>query len=375
MKESLAAQLAQLPAGVKQLLERHHFDAADFLSLADRLLGRTVNNQVVGEVTPPAAADVQSLPDLDSDEGRRLAQLGESALSSGQCALVVLAGGMATRMGGVVKALVEALPGRTFLDLRLTEMATLSRRVGRPLPLWLMTSDATDGGIREALSKQSNDSVAAFVQRLSPRLAPQGGLFFDDRGQVSLHAPGHGDLPDALRDSGLLARFVASGGRYVTVTNLDNLGAGLDPRVIGFHIAHGKPTTCEVVDKAPGDKGGIPVRFQGIPQVLEEFRLPSGFDPTSVRVFNTNTFHFDARTLLETPFEWTYFVVEKKVDGRPAVQFERLIGELTSKLSTQFLRVPRAGKEGRFLPVKDHDELASRRSEIELIAAHRGMLS
>jgi UTP--glucose-1-phosphate uridylyltransferase len=159
------------------------------------------------------------------------------------------------------------------------------------------------------------------------------------------------------------------------VTNLDNLGAGLDPRVIGFHIAHGKPTTCEVVDKAPGDKGGIPVRFQGIPQVLEEFRLPSGFDPTSVRVFNTNTFHFDARTLLETPFEWTYFVVEKKVDGRPAVQFERLIGELTSKLSTQFLRVPRAGKEGRFLPVKDHDELASRRSEIELIAAHRGMLS
>jgi UTP--glucose-1-phosphate uridylyltransferase len=159
------------------------------------------------------------------------------------------------------------------------------------------------------------------------------------------------------------------------VANLDNLGAGLDPRVIGFHIAHGKPATCEVVDKAPGDKGGIPVRFQGIPQVLEEFRLPSGFDPTSVRVFNTNTFHFDARQLLETPFEWTYFVVEKKVDGRPAVQFERLVGELTSKLATQFLRVPRTGKEGRFLPVKDHDELAARRSEIELIAAHRGMLS
>ncbi|HEX2881463.1 MAG TPA: UTP--glucose-1-phosphate uridylyltransferase, partial [Polyangiaceae bacterium] len=293
----------------------------------------------------------------------------------GQCALVVLAGGMATRMGGVVKALVEALPGKTFLDLRLTEMTTLSRRVGRPLPLWLMTSDATDAAIREALSKHGSDSVAAFVQRLSPRLDKQGGLFFDDRGQVSLHAPGHGDLPDALRDSGLLGRFVASGGRYVTVTNLDNLGAGLDPRVIGFHIAHGKPATCEVVDKAPGDRGGIPVRFQGIPQVLEEFRLPDSFDPTSVRVFNTNTFHFDARQLLETPFEWTYFVVEKKVDGRPAVQFERLVGELTSKLATQFLRVPRTGKEGRFLPVKDHDELAARRSEIELIAAHRGMLS
>ncbi|HEX2881098.1 MAG TPA: hypothetical protein VHO25_16315, partial [Polyangiaceae bacterium] len=79
MKETLAAQLAQLPAGVKQLLERHHFDAADFLSLADRLLGRAVNNQVQGEVTPPAAADVQDLPSLDSTEGTRLAQLGEDA--------------------------------------------------------------------------------------------------------------------------------------------------------------------------------------------------------------------------------------------------------------------------------------------------------
>lgn len=375
MKETLAAQLAQLPSEVKQLLEQHHFDAADFLSLADRLLGRAVSNQVSGEVTPPTAGDVRDLPDPQSSEGVKLAQLGEEALRSGHCALVVLAGGMATRMGGVVKALVEALPGKTFLDLRLTEMNTASRRVGRPLPLWLMTSDATDAAIRKALAAHNNDSVAAFVQRLSPRLDKQGNLFFDDQGQVSLHAPGHGDLPDALRDSGLLGRFVASGGRYLTVTNLDNLGAGLDPRVLGFHIAHGKPATCEVVDKEPGDKGGIPVRFAGIPQVLEEFRLPNGFDPTTVRVFNTNTFHFDARAVLETPFDWTYFVVEKKVDGRPAVQFERLIGELTSKLATQFLRVPRSGKEGRFLPVKDHSELAARRAEIELIAAHRGMLS
>ncbi len=38
------------------------------------------------------------------------------ALAEGRLAFVVLAGGMATRMGGVVKALVEPLPGRTFLD-------------------------------------------------------------------------------------------------------------------------------------------------------------------------------------------------------------------------------------------------------------------
>jgi len=385
MTRTLAQQLAELPKDVTDLLVHHHFDQAHFLSLASRLSGpagsnqignnQVGSNQVVGEVLPPAATDVKDLPLKGSAEGARLAALGDAALRAGQCALVVLAGGMATRMGGVVKALVEALPGKTFLDLRLAEIQTLSRRVKRPIPLWLMTSHATDEAIKHSLREANLGQVAAFPQRLSPRLKQDGTLFLDAQGLVSLHAPGHGDLPDALRDSGLLKNFVSNGGRYLTVTNLDNLGAGLDPVVLGFHIAHGKPVTCEVVDKERGDRGGIPVRFQGKMQVLEEFRLPSGFDAETVRVFNTNTFHFDAQALLDTPLDWTYFTVEKNVDGQRVVQFERLVNELTAKLPTQFLRVPRTGPEGRFLPVKDHNELAQRRPEIELIAAHRGMLS
>ncbi|HTM46901.1 MAG TPA: UTP--glucose-1-phosphate uridylyltransferase [Polyangiaceae bacterium] len=376
MSQKLRTQLAQLPEDVKQLLRQHHFDEPQFLALAADMRSASDRNQVKGEVLPPHSDDVQDLPAAGSTQGDQLAQLGEAALRAGQCALVVLAGGMATRMGGVVKALVEALPGKTFLDLRLAEMQTLSRKVQRPVPLWLMTSSSTDAGIRQALGARNDGStVAVFPQRLSPRLSPHGDLFQDEQGQISLHAPGHGDLPDALRDSGLLQKFVANGGRYVTVANLDNLGAGIDPRVIGFHISHGKVATCEVVDKQGTDRGGIPVRFAGKPQVLEEFRLPSDFDPDSVRVFNTNTFHFDARALLETPFDWTYFVVHKKVGDQPAIQFERLVGELTSHLTTRFLRVPREGKEGRFLPVKDFDELNMRRAEIERIASHRGMLT
>jgi UTP--glucose-1-phosphate uridylyltransferase len=68
-------------------------------------------------------------------------------------------------------------------------------------------------------------------------------------------------------------------------------------------------------------------------------------------------------------------MVEKKVDDKAAIQFERLVGELTSHLDTRFLRVPRTGQEARFLPVKDHDELLLRRPEIELVAAHRGMIA
>src|SRR5690606_17351488 len=272
----------------------------------------------------------------------------------GRVALVVLAGGMATRMGGVVKALVEVLPGRTFLDLRLREMETLEARYGKRPPLWIMTSAATDAGIVQALGpRRDGERIATFLQCLWLRLTPEGDAFYDEAGLPSEHASGHGDLPEALQRSGLIGRFVERGGRVVMVTNLDSLGGTLDPVIIGFHRAHGLPVTCEVVDKVGSDRGGIPVRVDGAPCVLEEFRIPKDFDPSTVRVFNTNVFHFDAKALAELSIPWTFFRVTKQVEGKPVVQFERLVNEVTSHLPTRYLHVPRTGAASRFLPVKD----------------------
>jgi UTP--glucose-1-phosphate uridylyltransferase len=282
---------------------------------------------------------------------------------------------MATRMGGVVKALVEALPGKTFLELRLAEMAHLERQYGSRPPLWLMTSHNTEGPIRAALSGHlENEHIGVFSQFLSPRLRPSGELFLDGAGRPSLHAPGHGDLPSALQQSGLLEPFVEQGGRVVMVTNLDNLGGTLDPSLIGWHLTQGAAVTAEVVEKLPDDRGGIPVRVAGKLCVLEEFRIPSSFDPATVRVFATNVFHFDAATLQRLDIPWSYFKVSKQVDGEPAIQFERLVNEVTSFLPSRYLLVPRSGAESRFLPVKDDQELARRRAEIELVARARGML-
>ena len=376
MSAALAEELDGLPAPLQQLLARHHFDARWLVALAARLAqAKGEENRVAGKVEPPADDDVAALPDPGSERAKELEQRGADALRAGECAAVVLAGGMATRMGGVVKALVEALPGRTFLDLRLAENRSVSGRAGRPVPLWLMTSHTTDGPIREALGAQLDGyHLATFPQRLSLRVTPDGGLFRDPRGRPSEHAPGHGDLLDALKDSGLLDRFVDQGGRTLMVANLDNLGATLDPLLIGWHLEHGKPVSCEVVDKVGSDRGGIPVRLDGRPVVLEEFRLPRGFDPARVRVFSTNSFHFDAETLEQLDMQWTYFIVEKTVEGAKAIQFERLIGEVTSYLDTRFVRVPRSGARSRFLPVKDREELEARKAELVVVARDRGML-
>lgn len=373
---SLDEQLAALPADVKSTLQDCGFDAERLKRLAKPLQdGVTADNFVKGTISPPAPGDVVQLPEPGSAEHERLAKLGRAALERGEYALVVLAGGMATRMGGVVKALVDAVPGKTFLDLRLREVEVIRERYGKLPPLWLMTSQSTDDKIKEALGARRNgDDVATFLQGLSLRLTPDGNVFLGADGRPSEHAPGHGDLPDALKRSGLLERFVARGGKTLMMTNIDNLGGTLDPVILGFHLAHGSPVTSEVVDKLGSDRGGIPARVNDKPCVLEEFRIPASFDPATVRVFNTNVFHFDAKALLELDMPWTFFTVTKKVEGREVVQFERLVNEVTSVLPTKYLHLPRTGEKSRFLPVKDNEELAARRSEIELIAKANGWL-
>ncbi|MDB4982177.1 MAG: uncharacterized protein JWM82_2929 [Myxococcales bacterium] len=372
----LARQLSDLPPEVRETLTRHRFDGELLERLAARLGSESASdNFVAGTISAPRPEDLARLPAVDSTEYAELVARGAAALSEGRVALLVLAGGMATRMGGVIKALVDAVPGKSFLDLRRAEVQAVGRRHGKVPPLWLMTSHATDAGIRAALGDAlDGEAIATFTQHLSVRLTGAGDVFLDEKGRPSEYAPGHGDLPSALVESGLLAAFVGRGGQVVMVSNIDNMGGTLDPAVIGFHLAHGKPVTCEVVDKLASDRGGIPAWVDGTLCVLEEFRIPPTFDPRTVRVFNTNVFHFDAAALLALDVPWTYFTVKKKAGGHDVVQFERLVNEVTSYRPTAYLHVERDGVESRFLPVKDNEELARRAPEILAVARARGIL-
>lgn len=366
-----------IDAQTRELLQRFGWDQATFKVLRARLRAGAAesDNQIRGQVSPPEPGDVVALPPLGSPERRELEARGRDALRSGRVGAVVLAGGMATRFGGVVKAGVEAVEGRTFLDLKLSDVTRLAEREAARIPIYVMTSFATHDEV-ERLSRAletPHAPVRCFPQYISLRLAPDGSLFHEPDGSLSPYAPGHGDLSFALRRAGLLDGFVQQGGRLLYMSNVDNLGATLDPAVIGAHLRSGAEITAEVVRKERGDKGGAPARVDGAPQIVESFRFPADFDQDSIPVFNTNSFVLDA-TKLDRDFPLTWFVVRKKVEGLDAIQFERLVGELTAFLPTAFLEVERHGADGRFQPVKDPDELDRRRAEITALLRARGVL-
>ena len=362
----------------KALLERFGFDRETFESLRARLArgeATDAHNRIKGRVEPPKAGDVVQLPPPGSAARKELESRGEALIKDGKVACVILTGGMATRFGGVVKAAVEVARGKTFLDLKLADIAHAAERVKGKVPVYLMTSFATDADVTRLAKAATSERVPVetFPQYISLRVTADGQIFRDGDGEASPYAPGHGDLSFALRRSGVLQKLVQQGVTHIYMSNVDNLAATLDPAIIGAHLASGKAISVEVADKAKGDKGGAPARVDGVLQVVEGFRFPSDFDQDSIPVFSTNSFVIDLKAI-DRDFDLTWFNVVKEVEGKKVIQFERLVGELTAFLPCHAIGVSREGDDGRFMPVKDPPELETRRPAIVSLLEKRGAL-
>lgn len=372
--------MLEIDPATRAEIARFSFDPAQLERFAARVESAQVEDNVVrGVLAPTEPEDASLLPPPGSPRRVALEERGREAVRAGHVGLVVLAGGMATRFGGVVKAVVPVAAGRSFLDLKLADATNVARAEHARVPAYVMTSFATHDRIEqevaaEGLDRRAEGGTSCFAQCVSLRLGPDGTLFREDDGTLSPYATGHGDLTFALRSSGVLAGFRKGGGRLLAISNVDNLGATLDLAVLGAHLESGRAITAEVVRKEKGDKGGAPARLDGRAQIIEAFRFPKDFDQDSIPLFNTNTFVMDAAAI-DADFDLTFFRVEKKVGSRTAIQFERLVGELTSFLPTHFLEVARSGPDGRFQPAKDPDELARRLPDIEAILRARGVLA
>ncbi|MGH3066740.1 MAG: UTP--glucose-1-phosphate uridylyltransferase [Gaiellaceae bacterium] len=354
-----------------EALERFGFDKALFESLRQRVATGDLSpesNIVRGELEPPSADDLIRLPDPGQPLHEEAHAAGADAIRRGEVAQVVLAGGMATRFGGVVKAALPAVDGRSFLEIKLSQTRALERRLDAEIPVALMTSFATDDVVRAHVAELGLGEPLVFHQFVSLRLETDGELFRDDEGKPSLYAPGHGDLFPALRRSGVLAGLRERGVRVVTVSNVDNLGARVAPAVIGMHLLSGRSVTCEVARKE-GDMGGAPVRVDGRLQLLEGPRFPKGFDQKLVPVFNTNTALLDV-DVLDRDYDLTWFYVQKDAGNRTAVQVERVYHEVSAFEPATYLEVPRRGPRGRFFPIKTPDDLDRAQDDLrELLAA------
>ena len=342
-------------------LVRDGFDPSGFERVwQDHASGRWDRELVVdaSRLSPPAAGRLTVPP--SGPERDRLESAGREAIEMGEVGVIVLNGGMATRFGGVVKGTVEVVDGRSFLDLKLSQI----RAVGPRVPVFLMNSPATHAPTLEHISTlpAAREHTYTFLQPVAPRVTEEGEIVRRPDGSISTAGMGHGDTLASFRRGGL-ERFRDLGGRILMVSNVDNLGAALDPLLVGVHLDQGRSVTVEVARRSPSDRGGMPVTMDGSVRLLEGLRWPPDLDDRGYETFNTNTFLIDAG-VFEDPPQLDAYPVRKRVDGCTVIQFERILGELTHFVDTTFVVVPAQGDASRFIPIKRREDLAERRDQI-----------
>lgn len=327
-------------------------------------------------MVPAPLRDFRTFGGRVGDTSRNLgsaAQRGRLALRHGRAAVLILNGGMATRFGGKPKGVVPVVQGEpeSFLWVKLAQISRLIREYDATIPVVLMHSFATQAASRVHLHDIDwagipRDMRFEFSQSIMPRVGVDAIPLQDLPGAESLPdsllycAPGHGDTLLRLRASGILRDLRQAGVEHLLVSNVDNLGAELDPILLGGHIQAvdaGAHMSVEVVHRA-GDKGGCVAVVGGRPVIVEGFRMPEGVSMDAYPQFNTNTLWFWL-SAIDQDFDLDWFPVERVVAGphgkaMPVVQFEQLIGQVTEHLEAHYFEVDR---ERRFLPIKTREDL------------------
>lgn len=378
MRAEMTAAIFADPRLDPDHLSRFGFDRARFTEAHAAIQAGTLTEKsslITSGLEPaPGVVDVP----FSGPAAAELRAMGEAALRRGEVAVVVLNGGMATRFGNVVKGTVEVYDGKSFIALKAANVAHARKTYGAPVPLVLMNSFATDAATKQHLAEHDDfglpaEDLLTFTQSISIRLTPEGGLFVGADGKPSYYAPGHGDFFSAIRQSGVLGKLRARGIKVLMFSNVDNLGATVEPIVIGQHLALGAELSAEVTAKrrtASGDwdKGGSPAQVNGRTQIVEGFRLPSDLPPTFLPDFSTNNFLFDVAAI-DRDISLPWHLVRKKVDDLPALQLESIACEASALddasgkplLKLGLLRVPRDDENGRFFPVKERVDLDAMR--------------
>jgi UTP--glucose-1-phosphate uridylyltransferase len=297
-----------------------------------------------------------------------------------------LNGGLGTSMGMTkAKSLVEVKDGHTFLDVIARQVLHLRESHGAQIPLLLMNSFATRDDSLEALERYPDLPLEGlpldFMQGRVPKLLAEGYAPVSWEADPSLEwaPPGHGDVFTSLASSGMLDTLLERGYEYLFLSNSDNLGAVLEPRILSWFAREELPFLSETVDRTEADrKGGhLARRAGGGGLVLRETaQVPKedqeAFEDTERhRFFNANNIWVNLRALKRTLDErdgvlgLPMIVNRKTVDpsdsSSPAVlQLETAMGAAIGVFDgAAALHVPRA----RFAPVKTSNNLLVVRSD------------
>ncbi len=253
----------------------------DFQELADLFAGteKVVDWAMLSERSePPSAIRLQeTIPTFSPKEAL---QCGEQAIREGKIGMILVAGGQGTRLGfdqpkGMFR--IGPVSDRSLFAMHVDSLKGTMRRYSKSIPLFLMTSPATDLQTRDYFKKHDRlglnaEELCIFCQGTMPAIdASTGKILMESRSCVALSPDGHGGIIAALDRQGILTSASQCDIEHFFYAQVDNpLVRVCDPLLIGYHLLAKSQMTTQVVKKRfATEKVGNVVSIDGRTHIIE----------------------------------------------------------------------------------------------------------
>jgi len=272
--------------------QEHLLEGVDALSAErrERFLARLAEidwDELAHPAEPPPVEDVAPPRVVTlAERAERHAELlaaGEDAYGAGRVAVLVVAGGQGTRLGWEgPKGTFPLGPhsGKTIYELQAEKVLALSRRLGRDVPLLVLTSPATDAATRSFFADRDDLGLAPgqlrlFTQGTVPSVDRDGRALLAAPGVLLENPDGHGGVFQALVRSGELERLRREGVTTIVYVQVDNVLAPVDdPELVGLAALERADVVTKVLPKAhPDEKVGHLVRVGERDRIVEYTEL------------------------------------------------------------------------------------------------------
>lgn len=212
----------------------------------------------------------------------KLQEVGENCFRSGQVAMLVVAGGLGTRLNfNGPKGLLPVTPikHKTLFQVFSEKLKALQKKYGCCLHWLIMTSEETDFETRRAFEEQNwydLNYVHFFKQGTLPTFTKDGFCLLNSDGSVRYCPDGHGGVFAALDKSELLQSLKAWGIKTLSYFQVDNPLVSLsDTLFLGLHEIRGSDFSTKVISKRSADERvGVFVDIGGKLQLVEYSEFP-----------------------------------------------------------------------------------------------------
>lgn len=252
-------------------------EAVDFSVIKNSLANMTVDER--GEISP---ISVMSIDEIEAKQAVYL-EKGRLAISNGEVAAVLLAGGMGTRLGSDnPKGMYDiGLTRPVYIFQRLFEnLMEVTSEVGNEIHLFIMTSDKNNDATVNFIKEHNyfgypEEKVHFFVQDMAAATDYNGKVYMESKSRIATSPNGNGGWYLSLKKAGLDKVMYESGIKWLNVFAVDNVLQRIaDPCFVGATIDEGCVCGSKVIRKVDKEeKVGVLCLEDNHPSIIEYYEL------------------------------------------------------------------------------------------------------